>query len=223
MKANTNTKAAKANTNTKTNTAKVTKAANLAKSIDGNLTDEMVSNAAKDAAKDCCTCKDVAAKFAALVAKFGKGDAARIQAAAKEIVKASTNYTKDAAKDARTALANGKFVARAAWLALLNEDRQGAQFARIVYENCGCNLDEVVTRYASYVTKIGGKAKAIVKYTYKDENGRKVEEYKPRNLDSVGGYLAALKLAVNNAKRAALGTPRAKYQTEIEAASVIGF
>ncbi|MBO7509930.1 MAG: hypothetical protein J6T35_01995 [Bacteroidales bacterium] len=182
----------------------------------------MVKEIAKETAKDCTTCKMVAAKFAALVEKYGKENAVLIQSAAKEIVKASVAYTKDAAKDARTALANGSFVARAAWLALLNEDRQGAQFARLVYEHCGCNLGKVVTEFASYVTKVGGNDLAVVKYVSKDEDGNKVVEYKPRNLDAVGGYLAALKLAVNNAKRDALGEPRAKWQTKVSASSVIG-
>lgn len=202
--------------------AKVETATKIATAIDAALTPEMVKEIAKETAKDCTTCKMVAAKFAALVEKYGKENAVLIQSAAKEIVKASVAYTKDAAKDARTALANGSFVARAAWLALLNEDRQGAQFARLVYEHCGCNLGKVVTEFASYVTKVGGNDLAVVKYVSKDEDGNKVVEYKPRNLDAVGGYLAALKLAVNNAKRDALGEPRAKWQTKVSASSVIG-
>lgn len=119
-------------------------------------------------------------------------------------------------------MSNGATVARAAWTQLISEsDRNGATFARVIFDGCGRNLNNVITRFASYVATVNGATVAIVKQTRKDENGATVAVYKPRNLATVAGYLAALKLAINNAKRAALGEPRAKWQKEIDAAAVV--
>ena len=186
-----------------------------------NLDRAAILNAAKDAAKGCNTCSQVAAKFDALCAKFGKDAAKEIQSAAKEIIKSGNQSTKDAAKDAREFLGDGEKVAVAAWRALLDSDRKGAQFARVVYEANGCKLAALVSRFASYVSEDAeGHAVAVVRVVSKDAEGARVEGYKPRNLATVGGYLAALKLALNNAKRAALGTPRDKWQTTVAPALV---
>lgn len=224
MKHNTNTTAnTKRNTTTATTAAKVaTKVAKDAGKMDTAATMDAaaVLAAAKDTAMDCHTCKEIAAKFAALVAMYGKGNAIAIQAAAKQLVKDTNAATAAAAMDVRAYLNDGAKVAAAVVAAYLNDERDGKPFFTLVYDSCGRNLYTLVGRYSSLVAEKDGNIVPLVKVSYKDtDNARKVA-YKPRNLAAVGGYLAALKQAVNNAKRVALGAPLAKVQTKVDAAAV---
>lgn len=224
MEHNTNTtNTAKRNTTTATTAAKVAaKKAKDAGKMDTAATMDAatVLAAAKDTAQGCHTCKEIAAKFAALVAMHGKGNAIAIQAAAKQLVKDTNAATAAAAMDVRAYINDGAKVAAAVVAAYLSEDRNGKQFFTLVYDSCGRNLYTLVSRYSSLVAEKDGNPVPLVKVSYKDTNNARKVVYKPRNLAAVGGYLAALKQAVNNAKRHALGLSLAKIQTKVDAAAV---
>jgi len=179
------------------------------------MSEAAAARIAAKVAEGCTTCKEVAAKFAALVAEYGKENAAAIQTAAKKIVTDHKTATTAAATDARAYLSDGAKVAAAAWAALLKEDRSGARFASIVFDSCGRDLSALVVRFASYVATKDGAKVAAVKVSTKDENGAKVTKYAARDLSRVPAYLAALKLAIRNAKRAALGASVSDYQKEV--------
>lgn len=192
MATKTTTKTAAAKNAAAVNTTTTTTAPRLSSDAIARISEKIVIG--------CNTCKDVAAKFSALVAEYGKEDAAAIQRAAKDIVTAYRDMTKDHAAAALETLKDGDKVARAAWRVLLEEEDN--TLCRKIYEKCNCNLAAMVATFADYVGKDkDGREVAAVRR--KDKDGK--EYFAARDLSKVGGYLAALKVAIKNGKRAALG------------------
>lgn len=148
---------------------------------------------AKAVAEGKMTAKAVAAEFKTLVAKYGKENAIKIQAAAKEIVSGKKANVTSQAAAAIDILKDGERVGAAAWKVVL-ADKNSRAFAIVVYQACNYDLAAMLAKYCSYTDKAGN--------VYgRDKDGN----YKVKDLSKVGTYLAALKNAVRNAKRVALG------------------
>lgn len=160
-----------------------------------------IENEARLIASNCTTCKEVSDKFSYLVATFGKENAINIQAIAKGIVKDSKLATKTDCNDTIAYLKSNN-IAKVAFKDYCNnsEDRHFAKI--LLYSVFGGDIDALILKYAKFRTE----SVILNRYTIKNDLGDFVRyEYKPKNIDSVIGYLSALKTAIKNAKNCAIG------------------
>lgn len=193
-----------------TNKKAATKAAEARTYI--TLTREEQLAMARDIAANVHTCKEASARFNALADTYGKDVAKAVLTAAKESIKASAAAVTADAKSVQDCLRDGERIAKAAWADILaDESVQGRQWARFVYESAGCNLLAMAKRYADYVTADGELAR---KSTHKGADGERESGY-VRMTNTPGAWLAVLKAAVKNAKKAALGASRSEYQRTV--------
>lgn len=162
---------------------------------------------ASQIAANCTTCKQVAERFEANVAKYGKEDAKAIQAQAKEFVKSSKLTTK-AQASATIEFLKSNQVAKVAFNWYLDNDVNG-EFAKMaITYRCDNSIDRYVTKYCSYYTEVDGICVVLNKSAKFDEDGNRVAgeyEFKPKRLDSAAGYISALKTSTKNCKRCELG------------------
>lgn len=164
-------------------------------------------------ANGCVTRKQVSAQYSQILAEVGgdKSVAVEIQRLAKEIVANRSASIKASAANVRTYLSDGRKIAQVAWDAYLREG-DSKSFAKLVYASCDGNLDWMIRKYATLVTERTIHGIVCTRVSVEDEDGNKRTEIKAKNLASVGGYMSALKTAVNNAKRDALGEDVNKWQ-----------
>ena len=182
-----------------------------------SVTREAMAVMALDIAKSVHTCKQASARYAELADRFGKDIAKEILATAKTHVKARVTAVSDDAKSVRARLCDGEKVARDAWNGLLaDEDTQGRQWARAVYESAGCSLEDMVLKYADYVVEIDGVPALCARKTTRKNplTGERESGYAPLSA-TVSGWMSALKTAVKNAKKSALGASRSEYQRTV--------
>ena len=200
-------------TNTTTTTA--TTATKVTRTYE-TLTREEQNAMALEIASQVHTCKEASARYASLADKFGPAVAKEILAQAKAGVKAHVKAVTDDARAVRARLGNGEAVAKDAWNGLLRDESvQGRMWARAVYESAGCDLVAMAVRFADYVHEgADGETHVAKRTTRKDANGERVSGYAPLGA-SVGAWLSALKTAVKNAKKAALGASRSEYQRTV--------
>ena len=161
------------------------------------------------------TCKQANENFSRLADSYGKDVAKDILASVRESVKARVTAVSADAKSVRARLCDGAKVAKNAWDGLLaDESVQGRAWARAVYESAGCDLLEMLFRYASFVTADGLIAR---RSTRKDATtGERESGYVMlASSDSVSAWMSALKTAVKNAKKSALGASRSEYQRTV--------
>ena len=181
------------------------------------LTHEALKAMALEIASQVHTCKEASARYAELADRFGKDVAKEILAVAKTHVKARVQAVTSDAKSVRARLGDGAKVAKDAWNGLLrDEDTQGRMWARAVYESAGCDLEAMAVKFADYVAETAdGRTIVAKRTTRKGVSGERESGYAPMS-GSVGSWLSALKTAVKNAKKAALGASRSEYQRTVE-------
>lgn len=158
-----------------------------------------IKTAAMEIVKDCYTCKDVKAKYPALVEAYGKDNAKAIVKKACEILKAYAVTIKANASKVIDGLKDGDRVLRSTWNSIL-KDRTINQFAVIVYKRCDNDLVKMINRYASLKDSDGNaairhysKKLDLVYYTRFD-----IEHSTPSQA------LMIAKQAIRNAKTAAI-------------------
>ena len=202
----------KHNTNTNTKTAQQS---NTQPRAYESISREGMRIIALNIASQVHTCKEASACYAELADSYGKDVAKEILSIAKTHVKARVQAVTSDAKSVTERLRDGAKIAKSAWNDLLaDESVQGRMWARAVYESAGCDLLAMIERYASYVTADGQVAR---KSTRKDPTtGERESGYVMLDpTDSVSAWLSALKTAVKNAKKSALGASRSEYQRTV--------
>lgn len=163
------------------------------------------------------TCKEACAYFAGLADKYGKDVAKEILASVRKSVNARKAAVCGDAKSITDRLKDGEKVAHDAWQGVLRDESvQGRQWARAVYESAGCSLEEMVLKYADYVVEIDGIPALCAKRTTRKNpaTGERESGYAPLSA-SVAGWMSAIKTAIKNAKKSALGASRSEYQRTV--------
>ena len=198
------------------NTPKTAKTAKTPRTYE-TLTREALKAMALEIASQVHTCKEASARYASLADRFGPSVAKEVLAQAKASVKARVKAVTDDAKSVRARLSDGEKVARDAWNGLLrDEDTQGRMWARAVYESAGCSLEDMVLKYADYVVEVDGEVALCARRTTRKNpvTGERESGYAPLSA-TVAGWMSALKTAVKNAKKSALGASRSDYQRTV--------
>lgn len=157
-----------------------------------------VKKAAIEVLKGAKSCKAISKAFPELVEKYGKVDAIKVRDAAKDILKAAIENTKENAGKVVSALGNGERVAKCAWNDIL-KDKSINKFALKVSEVCNHDIISVINTFAKYKDGSGTACKRV--------NSKVKGSYYVRfNIEtaSVSSALAMLKQAIRNAKTAAI-------------------
>ena len=203
-------------TNSKNSKTAASKTAKAPRTYE-TLTHEALKALALEVVSQVHTCKEASARYASLADRFGPAVAKEILAQAKASVKARVQAIADDAKSVTDRLKDGEKVARDAWNGLLrDESTQGRMWARAVYESAGCSLEDMVLKYADYVVEIDGEVALCARRTTRKNplTGEHESGYAPLSA-TVAGWMSALKTAVKNAKKAALGASRSDYQRTV--------